>query len=161
MPHLHDKIDFTSSVYIVCGDKVLLRFHEKHKCWLAPGGHIELDQDPVETAHKEIKEEVGLEIEIIADPVKEFPLDDNNADNGTDLPLPMFINRHRINDTHEHIDFLYAAKSKTMDINPEEGEESNPDSFRWLTAAEVESMPDISARVKYHALEALKKVQNQ
>lgn len=62
MPHLHEKIDFVSSVYIVNGDAVLLRKHDKYKMWLPPGGHIELDEDPSEAAIREAKEEVGLDV---------------------------------------------------------------------------------------------------
>ncbi len=161
MPHIHEKIDFTASVYIVCGDKVLLRFHEKHKCWLVPGGHIEPEDDPIETVHKEVKEEVGLEVRIVANPVKQFTDLKNTADNGVDLQLPMFINRHRINETHEHIDLIYAAESDSMEINPEEGEASDPENFRWVTQEELEKLDDVSDRVKYHAQTALIKVKNQ
>lgn len=160
MPHIHDKIDFTASAFIVCGDKVLLRFHEKHKKWLVPGGHIELGDDPVQTVFKEVKEEVGLDIEIVADPVKSFP-EDVSADHGIDLQLPIFINRHRITETHEHLDFIYAAKTNSMEIHPEEGEASDPESFKWVTVEELEKLEDVSPNVKYHAMTALKKVQNQ
>lgn len=160
MPHIHDKIDFTASAYIVCGDKVLLRLHDKYHKWLVPGGHIELDQDPIETVIKEVKEEVGLDIRIVADPVKSFP-EDSSEDHGVDLQLPIFINRHRVNPTHEHLDFIYAAETDSMEIKPEDGEAADPESFRWMTAEELEQATDISPNVKYHALTALKKVQNQ
>ena len=60
MPHVHEKIDFTASVFIVNGDAVLLGKHEKFHRWLQPGGHIELDEDPNEAALREVKEETGL-----------------------------------------------------------------------------------------------------
>lgn len=161
MPHIHDKIDFTASVYIVCGDKVLLRFHEKHKCWLVPGGHIELEHDPIETVIKEAKEEVGLDIKIVADPVEQFPQSEETTDNGVDLQLPIFINRHKINDDHEHIDLIYAAESDSLEINPEEGEASGPENFRWVTKEELDQLEDVSERVKHHARVALTKVTNQ
>lgn len=159
MPHIHDKIDFTASAYIVCGDKVLLRFHEKIHLWLAPGGHIELDQDPIETIHKEMKEEVGLEVKIISEPVPQFKSNDGH-DFGINLQLPMFINRHKINETHEHIDMIYAAESNSMIINPEEGEASDPKHFRWVTAEELMALDDVSDSVKHFALTALRKAQN-
>lgn len=161
MPHIHDKIDFTASAYIVRGNKVLLRFHEKHKLWLAPGGHIELDEDPIETIHKEIREEVGLKVKIVADPVKQFESLSDGPDYGQNLPLPMFINRHRISATHEHLDMIYAATSDSMEIKPQEGEVADPAHFRWVTAEELEKLDDVSESVKYYALTALKKVQDQ
>ena len=50
MPHIHEKIDFDSDVFIVHDNKVLLRKHDKYKMWLAVGGHIELDEDPNQAA---------------------------------------------------------------------------------------------------------------
>jgi ADP-ribose pyrophosphatase YjhB (NUDIX family) len=161
MPHIHDKIDFTASAFIVCGDRVLLRFHEKIHLWLVPGGHIELDHDPIETIYKEMREEVGLEVKIIADPIIQFKDETGGHDFGQNLPLPMFLNRHRINANHEHVDFIYAAESKSMVISPQEGENSNPEHFRWVTAEELEKLDDVSASIKHFALTALKKVQNK
>jgi 8-oxo-dGTP diphosphatase len=159
MPHIHDKIDFTVSVYIVCNDKVLLRYHDKARQWLAPGGHIELDEDPTETVIKEVQEEVGLKVEIVADEVKQFK-GPAGVDLGLNLPLPLAINRHRMNENHEHVDFIYAAKSNSMDINPAEGEMVDPENFRWVTKDELLNMNDVFDSVKYYASLALQKVLN-
>jgi 8-oxo-dGTP pyrophosphatase MutT (NUDIX family) len=70
MPHIHDKIDFCSEVFVVFKNKVLLRKHDKFKIWLSVGGHIELDEDPTETAVREAKEEVGLDVVLYRDPAK-------------------------------------------------------------------------------------------
>jgi hypothetical protein len=50
MSHLHEKIDFTVEVFVVSGDAVLLRKHDKYKIWLGVGGHIELDEEPTQAA---------------------------------------------------------------------------------------------------------------
>ncbi len=60
MAHLHEKIDFTASVYIVREGKVLLHKHKKLGIWLPPGGHIEPEEDPNQAALREAKEESGL-----------------------------------------------------------------------------------------------------
>ncbi len=65
MPHIHEKIDFTAEVFIVHKDRVLLRMHDKFKIWLSVGGHVELDEDPIEAAVREVKEEVGLDVTIV------------------------------------------------------------------------------------------------
>ena len=65
MPHLHEKIDFTVEVFIVHKNRVLLRLHDKYRIWLSVGGHIELDEDPNQAAIREVKEEVGLDIELV------------------------------------------------------------------------------------------------
>ena len=60
MPHIHKKIDFTVEVFVVYKDKVLLRMHDKHHIWLSVGGHIELGEDPVEAAKREVKRKLSL-----------------------------------------------------------------------------------------------------
>jgi ADP-ribose pyrophosphatase YjhB (NUDIX family) len=67
MPHLHEKLDFVSDVFIVHENKVLLRKHDKYKIWLSVGGHIEAGEDPTEAAIREVKEEVGLDIKLVGD----------------------------------------------------------------------------------------------
>ncbi len=161
MPHIHEKIDFTVSVYIICGDKMLFRLHEKHKMWLVPGGHVELDEDIVQTVKKEVKEEVGLDIKVISSTDDDFGKIGDTPEDGENLPVPMFINRHRINPTHEHLDFRYIALSDSMDINPGPGENADPESFRWLTADEVSKMDDFSDRIKYEAHVIFEKHKNR
>jgi len=53
MSHIHEKIDFTVEVFIVYKNKVLLRMHDKHHRWLSVGGHIELDEDPIQAAMRD------------------------------------------------------------------------------------------------------------
>ena len=65
MAHIHEKIDFTADVFVVHKDKVLIRTHDKYDLWLAVGGHIELDEDPNQSAIREVKEEVGLDVELV------------------------------------------------------------------------------------------------
>ncbi|MDE2902087.1 MAG: NUDIX domain-containing protein [Chloroflexota bacterium] len=58
---------FTSSGYLVRGAKVLLVNHRRFQLWLPIGGHIEPDEDPVETLCREAREETGFQIEIVAE----------------------------------------------------------------------------------------------
>ncbi len=89
MPHIHEKIDFTVEVFIVFENKVLLRKHDKYKKWLSVGGHIELNEDPIQAALREVKEEVGLDVEIFG---KAQNLDEANYQ---ELIPPRFLNRHK------------------------------------------------------------------
>jgi 8-oxo-dGTP pyrophosphatase MutT (NUDIX family) len=68
MAHIHTKpgqVDHTVEVFVVSGGKVLLRKHDKYGIWLSVGGHIELDEDPNQAALREVKEEVGLDTELL------------------------------------------------------------------------------------------------
>jgi len=41
---------------------LLLADHKKALLWLPTGGHVEPDEDPTETAHRELKEELNVEL---------------------------------------------------------------------------------------------------
>lgn len=149
MPHIHDKIDFTVDVFLVHENKVLLRKHDKYHKWLAVGGHIELDEDPMEAAVREVKEEAGIDI-VLDKPQKHW-----DAEESRDLLPPAFLNRHHIQDgnSHEHISFVYFVKSPTKNIS--EGENEKSGGFYWFTKEELEHNNGILPRIKYYALKAL------
>lgn len=143
MSHIHEKVDFTASVYIVFKNKVLLHRHRKYPLWLPPGGHIELHEDPNQAALREVKEESGLDIELIGNPIVKGPPSARRRD----LIPPKFMNRHFTDETkkHEHVDLIYFGRAQTDVVKPEGNEE-----FRWLTEDEVEKndigmTPDIQA----------------
>ncbi len=133
MPHIHEKIDFTVETFsIVHKDKVLLRKHDKYKIWLSVGGHVELNEDPNQAAVREAKEEVGLDITLAG----EIPQTEHFEDY-QELLAPRFLDRNRINETHEHITMVYFAKSWTDKITQGDTEISND--IRWFTAKELNS----------------------
>lgn len=148
MAHLHEKIDFCTDVFVVHEDAVLLRMHDKYHKWLVPGGHIELDEDPTEGAVREVQEEVGLEVELVGDVAPCF-------DSGErELLPPRFMNRHAINETHEHISLVYFARSKTREVSQGETEVSS--AMRWFTKEDLmDPQYQIPERTKYYALAAL------
>lgn len=151
MAHIHEKIDFTASVYIVHENKVLLHMHKVLGIWLPPGGHIELDEDPNEAAIREAKEETGLDVQLVGETVSY-----DSAFKARELIPPRFLNRHYYDATrtHEHIDSCYFARplSDPLKARPEVGEAV----LRWFSKEELESdteriVPDVQA----HALAAL------
>ena len=129
MAHIHEKIDFTASVYIVQDGKILLHKHKKLGIWLQPGGHIELDEDPTEAAKREALEETGFVVELVGNIGIPVP----HRGRSRDLLLPMFLNRHNYDATHEHIDFSYFARVVSGVLTPEDGVE-----MRWFTRDEIE-----------------------
>lgn len=160
MPHIHEKIDHVSELLIVNGDGVLLRMHDKYDMWLPPGGHVELDEDFVEAALREAKEETGLDVELFTDAYKKVDTGERDIFGEWELPIPRFINRHRINETHEHISFVYFGTSNNRDINPAEGEKR--DGFKWFTKSELEDPAcEVNVSVKKYALAALDTVSRE
>jgi len=152
MPHIHEKIDFTVEVFIVHKNKVLLRIHDKHKIWLSIGGHIELDEDPVEAAFREAKEEVGLDIEIIGNL---RPREKSDFDY-RDLIPPRYLGRHKEKGIHEHIVFVYFAKCDT-DLIAESKSEHERSETKWATLEELNTMR-LVPNVHFYAMEALKEL---
>jgi 8-oxo-dGTP pyrophosphatase MutT (NUDIX family) len=128
MAHIHEKIDFTASVFIVHEQKVLLHMHKKLGKWLQPGGHIELDEDPNQAAIREAKEETGLDVVLIGAP--QIP---ELHGNSHDIIPPKFLNRHPYNNEHEHVDLTYFATVVGGELRPEDGVE-----MRWFTKEELE-----------------------
>lgn len=150
MPHIHEKIDFTVEVFIVHKNKVLLRMHDKFKYWLSVGGHIELDEDPLEAAVREVKEEVGLDVEIAG--IAEL-VDDPNF---KALIPPRFLGRHPVNDTHEHVAFTYFATSETDEIKDSRHDHEKADTI-WCSMGDLQKM-DLVPNVRFYAKEALKEL---
>lgn len=143
MPHIHEKIDFTVEVFVVYNNRVLLRKHDKYNMWLGVGGHVEhveLYEDPNEAAIREVKEEVGLGIELY--PTGRFP--PSRGENYRELIPPIAMNRHRIPDTdHEHVTLVYVARSTTDRVVQSKKERS--EEYRWFTKEDLES-PDFGVR---------------
>jgi 8-oxo-dGTP diphosphatase len=152
MPHIHEKIDFVAEALIVYDNTVLLRMHDKFKMWLGPGGHVELNEDPMQAAVREAKEETGLDIMIVGT-AKIF----SDTPEIRELIPPRFMNRHRINDSHEHVSLTYLATSKTNIVS--QGEHEHSDNMRWFTKEELmDPSLVMSDRMRSYALTALEEV---
>ena len=151
MAHIHEKIDWTVEVCVVYKDKVLLRKHDKYKIWLTIGGHIELNEDPTQAAVREVKEEVGLDVTLVDDLLK-FKI---ATPKYTELIPPKFLNRHPINDTHEHISLTYFARATSDTVIPEKP----TDEWRWFTLQELEENKEgMEERVLNYAKQALREL---
>jgi ADP-ribose pyrophosphatase YjhB (NUDIX family) len=150
MPHIHDLIDFTVVAYIVYQGKVLLIDHKKSKMWLPIGGHVELHEDPEEALMREIKEECGLEVEIIG----ERP---NFADpNVNPLIAPTYMDIHTITETHRHIGLMYFARASSDQVKLAESEHN---AIRWFTRADlVDPAYNLKPQVCFYAEQALQRV---
>lgn len=121
---------------------MLLRLHDKYDIWAGPGGHIDPNEDPNEAAKREAMEETGLDITLVAPAgwTKE------DTDNNVDLVPPLFLNRHHINDHHDHSAMVFAATSDSREINPGAGEDPDCE-FVWVTAEELQTMHQTDKRL--------------
>jgi 8-oxo-dGTP pyrophosphatase MutT (NUDIX family) len=150
MAHIHEQIDFTVAVFVVHAGRVLLAHHRRLDRWLPLGGHIELDEDPEQAALREVREESGLDIELLGErPPTTGP--------GTRaLIAPRFLDIHRITDTHEHIGLIYWARPRGGELTLADAEHHQ---IRWLAGDELDALqPAASEAVKWYARRALREV---
>src|SRR6266700_7531877 len=110
--HYSYLLDYTVEVFAVNNGKVLLRHHEKYNTWLGVGGHVDPGETPVDTAHREVMEEVGLKIELLSSQPLATDLDAKYSP----VEMPIAINRHNIAGQHDHLTFVYAAAADTADL---------------------------------------------
>jgi 8-oxo-dGTP pyrophosphatase MutT (NUDIX family) len=155
MPHIHEKVDFTVEVFIVHGNKVLLRMHDKYKIWLSVGGHIELDEDPTQAAVREVKEEVGLDITLVGTTTHSGE-DPHDTFQYRDLLPPRYLSRHRVSPTHEHVTFVYFAKSESEQVTVTYDDDQSEE-WKWFTKADLEAT-DLRPNIRFYALQALEEL---
>ncbi len=134
MAHIHELYDFTVSAFIMhpFEAKILLLKHKKIGKWLQPGGHIELNEDPLQALTHELIEETGLlpsDYEIIEPADHPMP-----TGNSTALPTPFYVFVHNYNAQHKHIDLSYTLKANTdvLTQNPDGAE-----AIGWFSIAEI------------------------
>jgi 8-oxo-dGTP pyrophosphatase MutT (NUDIX family) len=122
--------------------RALLLKHSKHERWMAPGGHQEAWENPLEAAIREVKEETG------ADVTEYLPKVEYVEENASIVPSPsrlveVKIPPRRGDPEHYHIDQTYVARvPKPFDIaKNEEAEE-----YAWLRLDEMNDIfvpPDV------------------
>ena len=99
---------FTATGFVVRDGLVALHWHPKVKAWLPPGGHVDENEDPVEAVLREIREETGIEAEVVST-VPRIPLD-----YPTQVAPPFTIMVEDIDDPvdgyHQHIDMIYFCR---------------------------------------------------
>ena len=97
---------FTATAFVSHDGRTALHWH-RFGLWLPPGGHLEPNEDPVEAVRREVLEETGIAVEVLATS-KPFPHADPRQ-----LPPPVTIGVYDIErdphtpEPHQHIDFVY------------------------------------------------------
>lgn len=123
----------TATGFLVWQGQVLLHWHRKNRLWLPFGGHIEQNEDPVQTVLREVEEECGIAAELLPGPPP-LPMGEQRQ-----LPPPVTILLERATDGetwHEHIDLIYFCRpaagiaALARDRDP---------TLRWLSADDLEA----------------------
>jgi 8-oxo-dGTP pyrophosphatase MutT (NUDIX family) len=127
--------DFTVAVFVVWQHQVLLHQHRKLGKWLPPGGHIEANELPDQAAIREVLEEAGIEVQLIATDKLEYTPE---AELPRQLTRPRGIQLESISAGHEHIDLIYFARPEA-DYGGLVSSEDKP--FVWCDATQLEKLP--------------------
>lgn len=131
----------TATAYIVADGRTLLMWHEKLRMWLPPGGHCELNEDPVQAALREALEETGIRCAIIPPPGLLV------CGGPAVLPPPAVILVEDIvrhdQPFHQHIDHVYF----TRPLEPLDFDAPLPTDhpWRWLRAEELSEAFSLAA----------------
>ncbi|MDX1608424.1 MAG: NUDIX domain-containing protein [Candidatus Spechtbacterales bacterium] len=152
MAHIHEKIDYAAMAYIVFEDRVLLIHHRELDMWLPVGGHVELDEDPQKALFREIEEESGLkqqDIEILAERPG-IKVADRRF-----LYTPAYLDIHPITEEHEHVGFIYFARTKNKEVILNEAEHHE---IKWFSAEDLENGKyNVAEGVKFYSRKALER----
>jgi 8-oxo-dGTP pyrophosphatase MutT (NUDIX family) len=99
---------FTATGFVVYDGCVPLHWHTKVRAWLPPGGHVEANEDPVQTVLREVLEETGIAAEVVSTSPAvglRYP---------TEVTPPYTIMVEDIHDPsdgyHQHIDMIYFCR---------------------------------------------------
>jgi len=132
-------------VFVIHEKKVLLLKQERSNFWLLPGGHVEDNELPHETAIREIFEETGLHLELLQNP-------DEKARTSivTPIPLPHHMKLLPCRDKKD-LDFVFTAKivGGELKINSESKQ------AKWFTKEEILNTLEVGPNVKYYAVKIL------
>ena len=155
---------FTATAFVINSkNQCLLMWHKRLQRWMPPGGHVDENETPEETAKRECKEETGMDVEIIGD--NQPDLFTGNPQEGRMLkkPIAMLLeeipeSKERSEPAHQHMDFLFIAKpldeNQVLTLEKTEGSD-----MRWFSRSDIEKLDDsteIFANVKEYVLKTLR-----
>lgn len=138
---------FTATAFVQDSQKrVLLLWHKRLGRWMPPGGHVDPDETPDETARRECKEETGLDVEITGDVQPDLFNGAQHEGAMLKKPFAMLLenipaSEIRGEPAHQHMDFLYLARplDETQALVRAEQE---ADHLRWFTTAEIDALDE-------------------
>jgi len=162
----HAKICFTSVGFLIVDRQVLLVKHKKLGIWLAPGGHLEANELPHQSAERECFEESGVAVKAIS----AIPMLPGTASQYVPHPFAMNLHwiseanyRERLKSPHpeqryqtetwpkgceQHLVFCYLVVP-TGDLKITQNL-AETDAIGWFKESEVDSLettPDIKSEI--------------
>ncbi|MDA1004509.1 MAG: NUDIX domain-containing protein [Chloroflexi bacterium] len=126
---------FTVTGFVAHDGRTALHWHRLGR-WLPPGGHIEPNEDPLEAVLREVREEIGLDVEVI-ETTPGF-----GYGGPRQLPVPATIAIYdladgdgQVRDHHQHIDLVYFTRPRGASATP--ASDRDEDAWLWVDAAQL------------------------
>jgi 8-oxo-dGTP pyrophosphatase MutT (NUDIX family) len=152
----------TASVFVFSKQqgqwRIALIKHKKLKKWMIPGGHVESFENPEETARREVREELGIDIKLFS-----FKDKDSFTGNYSDarvirlpeLMVEELIPKSGSEPEHIHIDCLYLGISDQLNFASLEFDDN---SLKWCSQEELGSLDmfSLTRELSLNYLEKLK-----
>jgi 8-oxo-dGTP pyrophosphatase MutT (NUDIX family) len=120
-----DPTHVTGSAIVTGPRGVLLLRHRRLGIWLQPGGHVDPGETPWEAAHREAREETGLDVTFAG------PLDDAG------VPPLIHVDVHAGGRGHTHLDTRYLFDGGVADPDPPGDESQEIGWFDWDVAIDM------------------------
>jgi 8-oxo-dGTP pyrophosphatase MutT (NUDIX family) len=117
-----DPVHVTGSAIVIGPRGVVLHLHKRLGIWLQPGGHLDPGEDPADAAHREAREETGLDV--------------RHPANG---PRLVHVDVHPGPRGHTHLDLRFLLEADDADPAPPPGESQD---VRWFTWDEAIAVAD-------------------
>lgn len=122
---------FTSTGIVVVSGAALVHWHAKVQAWLAPGGHVEPNEDPIQATIREVMEETGLDVRLLQ---TSAPADISGL---PQIAPPFTVMVEDVVDEtygpHQHIDFIYfATPIDAGGLSTSNNLPAVPDGWYWI-----------------------------
>ena len=125
----------TTSAFVMGKDsRLALIYHNFLQKYLQPGGHVEHDMSLLESAKREVREEIGFaDLEVMLDGVPiDLDIHDIPANDGKGEPA------------HQHFDVLFLFKTNEIEPSLQLEEVSE---MKWMEKAEVAKLSERFQRI--------------
>lgn len=130
------------------GWRVAMMWHPRFAGWIPPGGHVEADESPAEAAAREVVEELGCRVRLVAGPATPLP----DGFPHTPVVAPWWIVEmaaspdSHTSDRHVHVDHVFVAFW--------DGDVQAPETrVRWFDEQELADGADIAEDSRLQAKE--------
>jgi len=139
------KADIDGYVFNPKTKEFLMMFHRKLGKWLAPGGHVEGGENTAQAALREVKEEIGVDLNLIEikgeldEDGKDFRRIQSEPESGAFCAIEEFIHPIGAQDPHIHVDSIYVG-TIASEKHPEKRNKDEVTARDWFPLSQIEQL---------------------